>query len=137
MIRRPPRSTLCPYTTPFRSLSNGIGGTWDTTAPNAAWVLGVAPSLDGALLNNATTMAVNATVADGGSLTLFASDYNGGMGFAPGRTLTVTATFSDGSSAQAVTTVTNTAVTVSAVTDQQRTRVKSSDVSIACAGFCL
>src|SRR5256712_4069040 len=97
-------------------LSNGIGGTWDTTTPNAAWVLGVAPSLDGALLNNATTMAVNATVADGGSLTLFASDYNGGMGFAPGRTLTVTATFSDGSSAQAVTTVTNNAVTVSAVT---------------------
>src|SRR5437867_4390181 len=69
-------------------LSNGIGGTWDTTSPNAAWLLGVALSLDGALLNNATTMAVNAAVADGGSLTLFASDYNGGMGFAPGRTLT-------------------------------------------------
>src|SRR5436309_12366076 len=74
-------------------LSNGIGGTWDTTAPNAAWVLGVAPSLDGALLNNATTMAVNAAVADGGSLMLFASDYNGGVGFAPGRKLTVSATF--------------------------------------------
>src|SRR5438034_10242740 len=55
-------------------LSNGIGGTWDTTAPNAAWVLGVAPSLDGALLNDATTMAVTAAVADGGSLTLFASE---------------------------------------------------------------
>src|SRR5436309_12133674 len=45
-------------------LSNGIGGAWDTSAPNAAWVLGVAPSLDGALLNNATTMAVNAAVGD-------------------------------------------------------------------------
>src|SRR5437879_10324949 len=43
------------------------------------------------------------------------------MGFATGRTLTVTATFSDGSSAQAVTTVTNTAVTVSAVTPNQGT----------------
>src|SRR5439155_26574496 len=66
-------------------------------------------------------MAVNPTVADGGSLTLFASDYNGGMGFASGRTLTVTATFSDGSSAQAVTTVTTSAVTVSAVTPNQGT----------------
>src|SRR5438876_1092070 len=93
-------------------LSNGIGGTWDTTSPNAAWLLGVALSLDGALLNNATTMAVSQTVPDGGSLRLFASDYNGGQGFAAGRTLTVTATFSDGSSAQAVTTVTNTAVAV-------------------------
>src|SRR2546426_12744064 len=175
MIRRPPRSTLFPYTTLFRTvnvpvpatvtlayngklrdkvgggdtflggdgaadatmtltlsaaggrtvtplqLSNGIGGTWDTPAPNAAWVLGVAPSLDGALLNNATTMAVNAAVADGGSLTLFASDYNGGQGFATGRTLTVTATFSDGSSAQAVTTVTSSAVTLSAVTPNRGT----------------
>src|SRR2546430_11371961 len=42
MIRRPPRSTLFPYTTLFRS-----------------------------------TMAVNTTVADGGSLRLFASDYGG------------------------------------------------------------
>ena len=116
-------------------LSNGIGGTWDTTTPNAAWVLGVAPSLDGALLNNATTMAVNATVADGGSLTLFASDYNGGMGFAPGRTLTVTATFSDGSSAQAVTTVTNTAVTVSAVTPSQGTMGTTVAVTIDGGGF--
>ena len=74
-------------------LQNGVGGVWDTTSPNAAWLLGVAPSLDAALLNNATTMAVSTFVADGGSLTLFASDYGGGQGFAPGRTLTVTATF--------------------------------------------
>src|SRR5438093_9574806 len=66
-----------------------------------------------------STTLFRSTVADGGSLTLFASDYNGGMGFAPGRTLTVTAMFSDGSSAQAVTTVTNTAVTVSGVTHSQ------------------
>src|SRR5437773_10400947 len=62
-------------TVPAPQPTNGIGGTWDTTAPNAAWVLGVAPSLDGAPLNKAAPMAVNATVADGGSLTLFASDY--------------------------------------------------------------
>src|SRR5207247_10414095 len=74
-------------------LSNGIGGTWDTTTPNAAWLLGVALALDGALLNNPTTMAVNQAVADGGSLLLFASDYGGGQGFANGTTLTVTATF--------------------------------------------
>src|SRR5437899_3592109 len=63
-------------------------------------------------------MAVNAAVADGGSLTLFASDYNGGQGFAAGRTLTVTATFSDGTSAQAVTTA-SAGVTVSAVRPNQ------------------
>src|SRR6267143_330162 len=56
-------------------LSNGIGGVWDTTAPNNYWLLGVATSLDGPLLNDVTTMAVNTTVADGGSLRLFASDY--------------------------------------------------------------
>ena len=80
-------------------LVNGVGGVWDTIAPNASWVLGVALSLNGALLNDPTTMAVTTTVADGGSLTLFASDYLGGVGFAPGRNLTVTATFSDGTSA--------------------------------------
>src|SRR5207249_5942448 len=61
-------------------LQNGIGGGWDTT-PHISWVLGVASSLDGALLNNAATTAVNMFVPDGGSLRLFASDYNGGQGF--------------------------------------------------------
>ena len=79
-------------------LSNGINGSWDTTAPNAPWVLGVASSLDGALLNNPSPMAINTTLPDGGSVTLFASDYNGGQGFAAGLTLTVTAIFSDGTS---------------------------------------
>jgi hypothetical protein len=80
-------------------LQNGIGGVWDTTAPNAFWLLGVAASLDGALLNSTTTMAVNVAVPDGGSLVLFGSDYNAGQGFGSGRILTVTATFSDGTSA--------------------------------------
>ena len=115
-------------------LSNGAGGTWDTTAPNASWVLGVATSLDGTLLNNATTMAVNTTVADGGTLTLFASDFGGGAGFAAGRTLTVTATFSDGSSAQAVT-VTSAAPTVSSITPNQGTMGSTVPVTIDGSGF--
>src|SRR5204863_8188524 len=71
------------------------------------------------------------SVADGGSLTLFASDYNGGMGFATGRTLTVTATFSDGSSAQAVTTVTSSAV------DRKMTLLNSSNVGNTSAAISL
>jgi len=117
------------------SLNNGIGGVWDTTAPNASWLLGVAPSLDATLLNNAMTMAVNTMVTDGGSLRLFASDYNGGQGFATGRTLTVTVTFADGSSAQAVTTVTSTATTVSAVTPNQGTTGTTLTVTVDGGGF--
>ena len=83
-------------------LQIGIGGVWDTSAPNSYWLLGVARSLDEPLLNDVMTMAVNVSVADGGLLTLFASDYLGGMGFASGRILTVTATFSDGTSAVGV-----------------------------------
>src|SRR5207248_2104200 len=115
-------------------LSNGIGGTWDTTSPNNGWLLGVALSLDGALLNNPTTMAVNQMVLDGGSLRLFASDYGGGLGFAPGTTLTVTATFSDGTSAQAVTT-TSAGVTVSTVTPNQGTSGATVPVTIDGSGF--
>jgi subtilisin len=116
-------------------LSNGINGTWDTSAPNAAWVLGVAPSLDATLLNNTSTMAVNTFVADGGSLTLFASDYNSGQGFAIGRTLTLTVTFSDGTSAQATTTVTTTGVTVTAVTPSQGTKGSTVAITIDGSGF--
>jgi len=67
-------------------------GTWDTDAGSAYWALGAAATLDGALLNNPTTMAVNFAVADGATFVLFASDY-GGIEFAPGATLTLTATF--------------------------------------------
>jgi len=61
-------------------------------------------TLDGALLNAAGTMAVNFPVADGGSFVVFASDYLDSE-FLSGNTLTLTATFSDGSTATAVTTV--------------------------------
>jgi hypothetical protein len=79
-------------------------GTWDTTGGNIWWVLGVAASLDGALLNAPGTMAVNFPVANGGSFVLFASDYQDAE-FLRGRSLTLTATFSDGSTATAATTV--------------------------------
>jgi hypothetical protein len=85
-------------------LDSDAPGTWDTTSGNGSWVLGVATTLDEALLNAPWTMAVNVPVADGGSFVVFASDYQASE-FLPGRTLTLTATFSDGSTAAAVTTV--------------------------------
>jgi len=47
---------------------------------------------------------VSFPVGDGGSFVVFAADYQGGE-FLPGRTLTLTATFSDGSTAVGATTV--------------------------------
>jgi len=49
-------------------------------------------------------MAVSFPVGDGGSFVVFAADYQDGE-FLPGRTLTLTATFSDGSTAVGATTV--------------------------------
>jgi hypothetical protein len=49
-------------------------------------------------------MAVNFPVADGGSFVVFAADYLNSE-FQPGRTLTLTATFADGSTATATITV--------------------------------
>jgi hypothetical protein len=85
-------------------LDSDAPGTWDTTSGNGSWLLGVATTLNGTLLNASWTMAVNFPVADGGSFVLFASDYQASE-FLSGRTLTLTATFADGSTATAVTTV--------------------------------
>jgi len=85
-------------------LQSSAPGAWDTQATTLAWVLGVASTLDGALVNDPTTMAVNFPVADGGSLYLFAADYVD-IEFVSGVTLTLTALFSDGSSATGVMTV--------------------------------
>ena len=85
-------------------LDGNAPGTWDTSSDTGFFVLAVAPSLDGAILNAPGTMAVNFPVADGGSFVVFASDYQG-IEFLSGRTLTLMATFADGSSASAVTTV--------------------------------
>src|SRR5204862_246890 len=68
----------------------------------SAWVLGVATTLDGALLNDPSTMAVSFPVGDGGSFRLFAADW-ADIEFVPGTTLTLTAVFSDGTSASAAT----------------------------------
>ena len=80
-------------------------GTWDTDGATAFWALGVASAVDGALLNDPSTMAVNFTVDNGASFVLVAADY-ANIEFAPGVTLTVRATFSDGTTATATTNVT-------------------------------
>ncbi|HTY77655.1 MAG TPA: IPT/TIG domain-containing protein [Candidatus Bathyarchaeia archaeon] len=85
-------------------LDSSAPGTWDTIGGNQYWVLGVAATLDGPLLNAPGSMAVNFPVANGGSFVLFAADYLNGE-FLPGRTLTLTATFSDGSTATATITL--------------------------------
>jgi len=83
-------------------LRSSAPGTWDTDAGTSAWALGVATTLDGPLLNDPATIAVNFAVAEGGSVKLFVSDY-AGIEFVYGTTLTLTATFSDGTTASAVT----------------------------------
>jgi hypothetical protein len=85
-------------------LDSDAPGTWDTSSATPFWALAVAPSLDGALMNAPGSMAVNFPVADGGSFVVFASDYQN-LEFVPGRTLTLTATFSDSSTVTAVTKV--------------------------------
>jgi hypothetical protein len=86
-------------------LQTSTWGTWDTSAATAYWVLGVAATADGPLLNNPSTMNVSAMVADGGSLVLVAADSSTNRHFSPGTKLTVTATFSDGSTATSATAV--------------------------------
>jgi hypothetical protein len=78
---------------------------WDTDSGTVDWALGVAATLDGPLLNNPTTMAVNFSVADGGTFSVFASEYPPMPQFVAGATLTLTATLADGTMATASTTV--------------------------------
>jgi hypothetical protein len=86
------------------TLQSSAPGTWDTDPATSAWVLGVAATLDTALLNDPGTMAVNVMVPDGGSVRLFAADW-ADIEFVPGTLLTVTAVFSDGTTARATLTV--------------------------------
>jgi hypothetical protein len=85
-------------------LDSNAPGTWDTVGGTSWWVLGVARGLDEPLLNQAGSMAIALTPEEGETLTLFASNYQNKV-FQPGRTLTVTATFSDGTAATARITV--------------------------------
>src|SRR5438552_331677 len=114
-------------------LDSSQPGVWDTDGASMYWALGVASSLDGALLNAAGTMAVNFPVANGGSFILFASDSQG-TEFLSGNTLTLTATFSDGSTATATTTVAA-ALSVSTIAPNQGAVGTSVPVTINGSGF--
>ena len=83
------------------TLQSSAPGSWDTDSTTSAWVLGVASTLDAALLNDPITTAVNLQVADGGTFRLFAADF-ANIEFVSGVTITLTATFSDGSSATGI-----------------------------------
>ncbi|MGH3369579.1 MAG: hypothetical protein ACRDPR_06230, partial [Nocardioidaceae bacterium] len=85
-------------------LDSSAPGTWDTQAGTGYWVLGVATTVDGELLNDAGSMTVSLPVSDGGSFVIFAADYLNSE-FVPGTTLTLVATFSDGTSATATITI--------------------------------
>jgi hypothetical protein len=76
------------------TLQPNTGGGWNTS-PDGYWVLGAAPSLDGALYNNPNG-TVNFTVSEGGSFKVFAGDAGSGTYFPVGATMNVTVNFSDG-----------------------------------------
>ena len=111
-------------------LQSSAPGNWDAWSATAYWVLGVARSLDGALLNAPATMAVNFPVADGETFVLFAADYQA-KEFLPGRTLTLTATFSDGSTASAMTTVSTPPTLTLAYNGKLRDRVGPGNTALA------
>ena len=85
-------------------LRSSAPGSWDTDAATSSWLLGVAGTLDGVLLNDPATVAVNFAVADGGSFRLFAADF-ASIEFVSGVTISLTATFSDGWSTTGIVTV--------------------------------
>jgi len=75
-------------------------GIYDTLSATGFWALGVAASVDGALLNAPGTGAVDVTVAAGQTLYVFAGDVAKSP-FAPGASFTLTARYADGSTAAA------------------------------------
>ncbi len=110
-------------------------GTWDTNGASEYWALGVAATVDSALINNSSSMAVNFTVANGGTFVVFASDY-ANIEFATGAALTLTATFSDGSTATATTTAGSVALPALAVTygGKLRDRVGQGNTALSADG---
>jgi len=54
------------------ALRSSAPGSWDTDAATSAWILGVATTLDSALLNDPGNAGVNVPVPDGGVFQLFA-----------------------------------------------------------------
>jgi hypothetical protein len=89
------------------SLSNSNNtATWNTVN-DIKWVLGAASSLDAALYNSADS-SVNFPVSDGSSFNIFAADASTGSGyFTAGAVFTLTASFSDGSTASVSVTIAN------------------------------
>jgi len=80
-------------------LTNNLGGVWNTEAPDIFWALGVATGLDAALIN-ASDDSLGNSAAEVSTLKLFAADYHQRM-YSSGVVFTLTAQFSDGSSASA------------------------------------
>jgi len=111
-------------------LNSSAPGAWDTSSSSAYWVLAVAPTLDAAPINAPGTMAVNFQVPDGGSFVIFGSD-RFGTEFLPGRTITLAATFADGSTASAVTTVPNLAPATASLTFNGMLRDRVGQGSVA------
>ena len=85
-------------------LRSAGGGIWDTLASTSYWVLGVAASQDGSLLNSSAS-EVNFNLSDGGTFYLFANDLIPPGLFGAGVSLTLTVNFSDGTTATASTTI--------------------------------
>jgi hypothetical protein len=83
------------------SQTNGV---WNTVASAGNWVLGAAANADGAFYN-AGNGSVNFTVGDGGSFVVFASDYNNNTYFKAGAVMTLTISFSDGTTSTAIRTL--------------------------------
>jgi len=93
-----------PRTVVSLELRRGDGyGVYDTVASTRFWALGVASSLDGALLNGSGG-AVSLPVADGEGIHLFAADASP-TPFAAGQTFTLTVRFADGAVSTASTTI--------------------------------
>jgi len=109
-------------------------GTWLTSSPGTGhWVLAVAPTLDGTVVNAPVSLAVNLPVADGGSFVVFAADYLNGE-FSPGNTLTLTATFSDGTTATAATTVPASPILTLTYNGKLQDRVGQGDTALGADG---
>ena len=98
---------LCQKLTPCTSADTTVNR-WDTIPSNGFWLIGVAPSLDGGLLNSSTSGQVSLPIGTSGeSFRLFASNDGNSTAFLQGTTLSVKITFLDNTTATATTTIGN------------------------------
>jgi hypothetical protein len=87
--------TLSSSKTITQLVLTSAGGTWDTVPSNGIWFLGATNNATSPLLNTASAN-INITAT---SFDVYASDASTPTFFNPGNTFTLTATFSDGTSA--------------------------------------